>query len=104
MYIAVHCNTKFFLNFSQAFTIFESYCDIFVKFLIAIHCWPEIYIVLLASHLFSGPVQRVIYSYEMTAENHPKVVAEMISDWTAMCNLYTIVRQFADAYNGRILL
>ena len=61
--------------------------------------------VILTVYLFStGPVQRVIYSYEMTSENYHKVVSDMISDWTAMCNLFTIVRQFADCYDGKKLL
>ena len=61
------------------------YCCYFVKFFLS----------------SSGPVQRVIYSYEMTSENYHKVVLDMISDWTAMCNLYTVVRQFADCYDGK---
>ena len=37
----------------------------------------------------------------MTSDNHPKVVREMINDWVAICNLYTVVRDFADSYNGK---
>ena len=54
-------------------------------------------------HSSPGPVQRVIYSYEMTSENYNKVVLDMINDWTAMCYLYTVVRQFADFYDGKWL-
>ena len=51
--------------------------------------------------LFLGFVQRAIFSYEMTSDNHAKVVREMINDWVAICNLYTVVRDFADSYNGK---
>ena len=54
-------------------------------------------------HSSPGPVQRVIYSYEMTSENYHKVVLDVINDWTAMCNLYTVIRQFADFYDGKWL-
>ena len=56
---------------------------------------------LVAYTLFLGFVQRAIFSYEMTSDNHAKVVREMINDWVAICNLYTVVRDFAGSYNGK---
>ena len=48
----------------------------------------------------TGPTQHVICSYELASDSFQKMARELKDEWTSMCHLYSIVRQFADLYTG----
>ena len=48
----------------------------------------------------SGPTYCVICSYELSSDGQQKVVKDLLEEWTAMCNLYSIVEEFAHVHNG----
>lgn len=47
----------------------------------------------------SGPVHRAYFSYEMS-DPVEKYVKSFMDDWTSLCNLYELVSQFGEIYNG----
>lgn len=59
--------------------------------------------VLIHSVFYSGATVRVCLPFDLSGDNVQKTVTDLLDEWQAMGQLYQLVTDFADSYNGQSL-
>ena len=54
------------------------------------------------SLLFSGPLHRVFFAYDLSGvDSMDKVVHNLVNDWGSIAHLYEAVLDFSEVYDGK---